>query len=329
MSIEDVIEKYQDELNNIEEIIKKSNDIAIIGHLNPDGDCVGSQLGLKKALERIGKRVDAINVGVFKGIYKSLFQQYFISDVTKDYDLYLILDTANKERIGDLYQKIDLEKTIVIDHHITNNKFGKINWVSDNFISASEMIFLLILKMNIDISNSEEVQLLLNGLLSDNGFFQHIRNNKFLSLLISYKMMQMGADSKKSYDLMFCNNTIDTVKLFSLVLSRITPENNNKVLWSFLTEKDKKDNNNIDFESGMIFREMMAVKGTKVSIFFKVTESENKVEISLRSTDDVDVSKIATFFGGGGHKVAAGVSVSGDFEKIKKDILAKVNEILV
>ncbi|HOV14912.1 MAG TPA: DHH family phosphoesterase, partial [Spirochaetota bacterium] len=226
MEIKDVLKKYDKELTQIKKMIEKSSSIAIIGHINPDGDCIGSQLGLYSALKKIGKNVSVINEGVFKGIYKSNFQHLFISEIDKNYDLYIVLDTANKERIGNLYKKIDIEKTIVIDHHITNNNFGKANWVSDNFISASEMVFLLILKMEIDITHSDGIQYLLNGLLSDNGFFQHIRQQKSLSLLISHKMIEMGADSKKSYDLMFCNNSLDTIKLFSIALSRITPEMN-------------------------------------------------------------------------------------------------------
>ena len=329
MKIKEILKKYDKELKKIEKMIIKSNNIAIIGHINPDGDCVGSQLGLKKALEKIGKNVTVINEGVFKGIFKTNFQQFFEPDIDRDYDLFIVLDTANKERIGNLYKKVDIDKTIVIDHHITNNNFGKLNWVSDDFISASEMVFLLILKMGINISNSDGVQYLLNGLLSDNGFFQHIRTNKYLSLLISHKMIEMGADSKKSYDLMFCNNSIHTLKLFSLVLSRVTSENNGQILWSYLYEQDKKSNNGIDFESGMVFREMMFVVGVKVAVFFKVSEDEKKVEISFRSTDNVDVSQVASYFGGGGHKVAAGVSIEGDFETVKSKVLDRLNQILL
>ncbi|HPO51142.1 MAG TPA: DHH family phosphoesterase, partial [Spirochaetota bacterium] len=187
MEIKEILKKYSKELTQIKNMIDKSQKIAIIGHVNPDGDCVGSQLGLQYALKIIGKDAVVINEGEFKGVYRTNFKNYFLPDINEDYDLYIILDTANKERIGDLYKKIDIDKTIVIDHHITNNNFGSINWVSDHFISASEMVFLLILSMNIDISNGEGVQFLLNGLLSDNGFFQHIRTNKYLSLLISHK----------------------------------------------------------------------------------------------------------------------------------------------
>lgn len=327
MEIKEILKKYSKELTKIKNMIDKSQKIAIIGHVNPDGDCVGSQLGLQYALKIIGKDAVVINEGEFKGVYRANFKNYFLPDIKEDYDLYIILDTANKERIGDLYKKINIDKTIVIDHHITNNNFGSINWVSDHFISASEMVFLLILSMNIDISNGEGVQYLLNGLLSDNGFFQHIRTNKYLSLLISHKMIEMGADSKKSYNLMFCNNSIYTLKIFSLVLSRVKSEAEGKVLWSYLFETDKLENNGTDFESGMVFKEMMSVVGVKVAVFFKVSQSLNKVEISFRSTDDIDVSQVASFFGGGGHKVAAGASITGDYEKIKEEVLAKIEEI--
>ncbi|OHD25879.1 MAG: hypothetical protein A2086_09755 [Spirochaetes bacterium GWD1_27_9] len=326
--LKEILDEFSQILNRITEQIKNANNIAVIGHVNPDGDCVGSQLGLVLALNKIGKNAIPINEGKFKGIYKEYYEKHFEKDITNEYDLYIILDVPNKDRAGGFSNKIDFQKTIVIDHHITNDNFGKINWVSDKFIATAEMVFILLISMDFDFKECEVSQYLLNALLSDNGFFQHIRNDKYLSLLVSYLMIENGADSKISYDLMFSNNSIETEKLFALALQRLSSIYDGNVMWTYLTEEDKKKFNYPNFESGLVFREMMSIRGVKVSVFFKIDEEQNKIDISFRSTDDVDVSQVAASFGGGGHKVAAGVSVNGEFLDIKKQVFEKLEKIL-
>lgn len=310
-------------LKEIKKEIEKSKDIAIIGHINPDGDCIGSQLAIGESLKLLNKNITYINQGEFETEYAKIFKDYFIPNIDKQYDLYIIVDTSSKSRVGDIEKNIDFSKSIVIDHHIKNNNFGKINWVAENFISCSEMIFLLIYYLKIDISKNNINQFLLNGILSDNGYFQHIRTNKFFSLFASYYLIENGADPKKSYDIMFCNNTLNTEKLFSLILNRISFYKTENIIWTYLLYNDKKENTEIS--SGMIFREMMSIKNVKVSVYFKTYE-DGKLSISFRSTEDVNVAKIAEHFGGGGHKVASGVALYGNFEEIKYKILEKVYE---
>jgi bifunctional oligoribonuclease and PAP phosphatase NrnA len=311
-------------LDQIIRMIKKSSNIAVIGHINPDGDCIGSQIGLSRALISIGKKVDVINEGVFKNNLKSNYERFFLKDIEKEYDLFIIVDVSNKERIGAFSSKIDYEKTIVIDHHITNHSFGKLNWVSGNFISASEMVFLILYRMKIDLSVKSISQNLLDGVLSDNGFYQHIRVNKTLSLLITYMLIERGADPNISYDFMFRNNNIDDLRMYSKVLGRLQPMNGSGVFWTYLSEKDRQEFGNIDFESGTLFSEMKSLKGFQAGIFFKIYESENRVDVSFRSIDTIDVASVAGELGGGGHKVAAGVSIKGNFEDVKNDVLGRM-----
>ncbi|HPP05626.1 MAG TPA: bifunctional oligoribonuclease/PAP phosphatase NrnA [Spirochaetota bacterium] len=313
-------------LKIIKKEIKKAKKIAVIGHVNPDGDCIGSQLALAEALKLLHKEVTCINEGEFETEYAKMFKDFFKTNIEyKDYDLYIIVDTSSKSRIGNLEKDVDFSKSIVIDHHLKNANFGKINWVAEDFISCSEMIFLLFYYLKIDLSKNNINQFLLNGILSDNGYFQHIRINKFFSLFASYYLIESGANPKKSYDIMFCNNTLETEKLFSLVLSRISYYKTENLVWTYLLYNDKKEN--AEISSGMIFREMMSLKNVKISVYFKTYE-DGKVSISFRSTDDINVAKIAEFFGGGGHKVASGASLYGDFEEIKDKVLNKAYEEL-
>lgn len=319
--LDKIINKNIKILKKIRKIILKAKSIAVIGHINPDGDCIGSQLSMGGFLELLDKNVNLINQGPFETEYARLFENYFLIEINKNYDLYIILDTSSKERIGDIGKRIDFSKSIVIDHHISNNNFGNINWVKEDFLSCSEMIFLLVYYFGIKFNKNNINQFLLNGILSDNGYFQHIRTNKFFSLFATYYLIESGADPKESYDIMFCNNTLETEKIFSLVLARISYYKTDKIVWTYLLWQDKKED--VEISSGMIFREMMSIKNVNVSIYFK-TFKDGRIMVSFRSKEDTNVAVIAEFFGGGGHRVAAGVTFHGDFDEIKDRVLEEV-----
>ncbi|MCK4796026.1 MAG: bifunctional oligoribonuclease/PAP phosphatase NrnA [Spirochaetes bacterium] len=320
-------------LNNIDDIekiitlIKEVKDIAVIGHIEPDGDSIGAQLAIVNALNENEWNADAINEGPFNNIFLKKNKKYFKRSIDKAYDLYIIVDTTNKDRIGKFKDTIDFEKSIVIDHHFTNPGFGKTNWVNENFISTSEMIFLLLYKMGIGLNNQKICQYLLDGIISDNGFFLHIRKNKHFSLLASYLLINKGADPKKSYNILFGDKNLSSKKLLALALQRIETLNHGKTLWTFLSDRDKERFHNPIEDSGGLFKQMLSIKGVEISIYFKV--SRKKVDISFRSNDKIDVASLAKMFGGGGHRLASGAAIYGRFENIRNRVLKKAAEFVI
>ncbi len=329
-SLSNLIDINREVLEKIKDTIDQVKKIAIIGHSNPDGDCIGSSIALSLALKEYDDKYDITMIceKPFSVVYKE-YEKIFEGEITEDFELFIILDSAGLNRVGALSEKIDLSKTIVIDHHATNAGFGILSWVDDIFLSASEMVFLLIDYIKRDFNNREIYQNLLNGVLADNGYFSHIRADKYLSLLISYEIIARGANPLITYTTMFNNNSIATEKLLAITLSRLTPIYEEKVLYSYIYNSERADFGNPIFESGMLFKEMMSIKSTVVAIFFKINEEENKINISFRSREDkTDVSKIAALFGGGGHKVAAATTVNGTFEIIKEQVLREVEKIL-
>lgn len=315
--------------NILNEIIKKINNskrIAVIGHLEPDGDTIGSQLAMNEALKEKGIYVEIINEGPYDNKYIKMNKKHFKKNIDSDFDLFIIVDTPSKDRIGKLTDKIDFNKSIVIDHHATNHKFGIINWIDINFISSSEMIFLLLYFMKIGLNNPIVCQNLLNGLVADNGYYRHIRKDKYYSLLISYLLIDKGADPFTSYEIIFGKKSLNSKKLLSIVLQRIESVNNGKILWSYITDQDKTKFHNSMVDSSSVFNEIMSVGGVEIGIFFKV--DKEKIDISFRSVDNIDVSMLAKYFGGGGHIVASGTTMFGDFEEIRDKILKKSLEFV-
>jgi len=307
-------------------LIQKSKNIAVIGHYEPDGDVIGSQLALTISLNQFGLRTTAINQGPFNSFENKKQKKFFKRSIDQYYDLFIIVDVPDKERIGDFHKNIDFDRSIVIDHHITNNKYGKINWIDDVFVSAAEMIFLLLVKMNIGLNKPEVCQHLLNAVTSDNGFYQHIRKDKNFSLFCSYYLIQGGADPKESYNILYGMKSLESKKLLSLVLKRIESVCDGKILWTYLTEKDRKLLDNAQIESLFVFREMLCIKGSLICIYFK--SLKKKVDVSFRSYDKINVANLAKVFGGGGHKSAAGASFRKSFEEVKKEVINKAIEYI-
>ena len=330
--LNDIIAEQSDILVSLADQIRSASRIAVVGHVNPDGDCIGCQLGLRGGLISLGKDVTIINDGPFDNSYTRNYVDKFCqsSDICSktDFDLFIVADSSSAERVAIAEDKIDLKRTIIIDHHQSGTNFGKTAWIDDRFVSASEMVFILLSFMGVTFSASL-AQALLDGVLSDNGYYQHIRTHKYGSLYISFLLISYGGDPNLSYRRMFCNNTLDTEKLFSKILGRTESLCDGKILWSYIYKSDRNiGGQTIDFNSGMIFRDMLSVKGMKVAVFFKIDEDEHEVNISFRSTDDIDVAAVAGELGGGGHKVAAGCTVKGDFDTVKNKVLNMVSKIV-
>ncbi len=315
-------------LNTIVKMINQSKRIAILGHIEPDGDAIGSQLALYYAFKEKNLSVELINEGPYDNKYISLNRKFFKKSINPNaqFDLYIIVDTPSKDRIGKASENIDYNKCIVIDHHITNSKYGKVNWVEAGFISSSEMIYILLDKMKIGLDNPKVCQNLLNGIVADNGWFRHIRKDKYYSLLISYLLIKKGARPNISYNIIFGKKSLNSKKILSLVLQRLETYRSGKVLWTYITDQDKKNNNNSMVDSSSVFNELMSVNGVEIAIFFKV--DKDTVDMSFRSTDNVNVSKLAKYFGGGGHTVASGATLTGNFDEIKNKVLKKSLEFI-
>ncbi|MCG8572984.1 MAG: bifunctional oligoribonuclease/PAP phosphatase NrnA [Spirochaetes bacterium] len=312
---------------NIKKIIKKikkSRKVIILGHLEPDGDCIGAQLALTLGLKKMGKKVTPVNCGPFFHCSVKKYQSQFDETITDDYDLAILVDTSSQDRIGLAEKNLDFTKTIIIDHHPTNNSLGVINWINPDFISSCEMVYLILNKLKLLENHPDICQHLLNGILFDNGYYQHIRINKYFSVLASYHLISFGANPRTSYKEMFINSNINTEHLFAKVISRTKASHSGKVLWTYITEEDKEVFA-ADFDSMKIFKELMNVEDVKIFVFFKIDSDNKKVNISFRSTDDIDISKVAQVFGGGGHKVAAGASAEGEFEEIKTKVFSEID----
>lgn len=313
-------------LESIKEKIDESNSIVILTHEHPDGDAVGSSLAFMHALKKIGKNVDVIIPGVhqmysvlpgFEEIKESCNEDF-------NYDLCIALDSSDLERLHvcrNIFEKT--KNTIVVDHHITNQNFGDVNYV--NAVASSTCQNLLVVFAYMDIAISKDIaSCIYAGILTDTGGFRYnvqTETFEFVSMLL-----ETGIDNAKIYRNLFDLTTLPRTKLLGRALERLEVLCDGKVAFTYITKQDEEECGTTDGDQEGIVNYGRNIEGVEVSIF--VRELEDKRKVSLRSNEYLDVSLIATKYGGGGHMKAAGIGTDMSLELIKQTLIAEVEKQL-
>lgn len=312
--------------------IKKQDNIVIFVHENPDGDAIGSILSLSMALRMMGKNVEA-----YAEFYPSntLFllekapwvKTYEELDTNKVYNLAIALDCGDKFRMGLGNEVFDKAlSTINIDHHITNDNYGKYNFVNAKAAATGEIMYDLIKMLGVELTQ-DLAEVIYLSILSDTGGFKH-SNTTPKTFEVASKLLQTGIDISYITRKAFYETSLERTKCLGKVLSSLEMELDGKVGVLSITPEELK-NYNVDAQDleGMVDF-ARNIKGAEVGIFIKPRNDEYK--ISLRSNNYIDVAAIAAEFDGGGHIRAAGCKFSGmSVEEIKEKLLEKVKENLL
>jgi len=308
--------------------IKKQDDIVIFVHENPDGDAIGSILALSTALRLIGKQVEA-----YVELYptNNLFllekapwvKRYDELDVNKVYNLAIALDCGDKFRMGKIACEVfdKAISTINIDHHVTNDNYGKYNFVSPKASATGEIVYDLIKMLGMDLTRDIAEALYL-AIVSDTGTFKN-SNTTPKTFEVAAKLLEIGVDISYLTRKAFYETSLERTRCLGKVLGSLEMELDGKVGVLSITPEEL-ENYNVDTQDleGMVDF-ARNIKGAEVGIFIKPRNGEYK--ISLRSNNYVDVAAIAGEFGGGGHVRAAGCKfVNMSIEEIKEALLEKL-----
>lgn len=317
-------------LNNIIQEIKSPKRSLVLSHQNPDGDTLGSNLALGALLKKQGHVVDHVIADPVPEIYKFLpFSELVKSPedktLQKNYDLAFSLDCGSLKRLGkakDFW--LNAKTTINIDHHISNEKFGKINWIEAQATSTGQMVYWLATNKDLNIKITKEVATLLyTTLLTDTGCFANSNTNAE-ALSWGGELISLGAEHENVYRKAFLERPFKSVKIFGIALNNLNLIENGQIVWTCVDKDVMKSLSATGEDTEDIADYMMRTKGTKVGVFFR--EDLNETKVSLRSVTDFDVSKIAVSMGGGGHKRAAGINIKSPLSEVKDLILTKVVE---
>ena len=295
------------DLTHILDLVKDAETIAIAGHVNPDGDCTGSTLAMYNYLKHTGKTIDVYLEPIGRE-FRDLPGADIIKNEAEDkvYDVFFMMDLGDIDRIGVVSKLFETaKKTICIDHHITSKGIADKNFILPTLSSTCEIVFEM---MDVELITKDVATCLYTGIIHDTGVFHHSCTSK-RTMEIAGELMAKGIDFAGIIDHNFYSRTYKQ----NQVLGRCLMES--LLLWdgvgivSYVTQKELDfymvDNSDL----GGIIDQLRLTEGVKVAIFIHEKEPHT-YKVSMRSTvPDIDVSKVAAFFGGGGHKMAAGCTI--------------------
>lgn len=312
--------------NDVIEAILSSKKIGISFHTSPDGDALGSALALMLALKKKGKNPYIISRDEVPEIYRFLpnyeCASKMVEKVQDNTDAVLVLDCGNVARIsGEVDLKSKSYKVINIDHHLSNDMYGDLNYVDTKAAAVGEIIFNIIKQLDIIVDKDIAV-CLYTALVTDTGGFKH-SNTTINTHNIAGELIRLEIEFSEIHRKLFENKKLERVKLYSRVIDSMELYNNNKLCVMGITN-DLLLNLGISeiSDTSDIISIGMEIDTVEVAVLLKETDAG--IKISLRSKDKVDVRKIAETFGGGGHTKAAGLSIDKGYEKAKSMIINSV-----
>lgn len=318
-------------MKRIIEAIKKNKVFLVTAHVNLEGDSLGSQLAMKSLLESMGKKACIVDDDKVPEHYKFLPMASEVSSNLKkchDFDAAIVLDCPNLKRIGKVKDLIGKDKPIInIDHHVSNEKFGTINWVDPRASSAAEMVYRLF-KVTGTPLKKETALCLYIAILTDTGSFNY-DNTSSLTHEIAGELLGYGLNPARVSQDVYERRTLAEIKLLSLALATVRTNRSKEIAYMEITRQMlRKTGCDAERSEGFI-NFARSIDKAKVAVIFKENpKDKRRIDVSFRSKGDVDVNFIASHFGGGGHTKASGCSIKGTLKAAEKKVLAKVEETL-
>ena len=287
----------------------------ITGHINPDGDALGSALAFKLILDSKGISSDVCFD--IKGNIPSNLNHLPINLISNNamnkYENVYVFDCGNSERLGSLEEiALKSDQVIVIDHHIEPS-FGDIQVIDSTAASTTQVLSREIISADIEIDKNI-ANCLMTGLITDTGRFQY-SNTDYEVFQIASKLMLSGAELTSISDNIYGSIPMNAIKLQSEVLNRIKLFDDEELVVSYVLHEDYKKFNIESSEIDFLIDSIRLVKESNVALLLK-EQDDKSFKGSLRSRTKLDVQKIASLFGGGGHKAASGFSTALSMDEI-------------
>lgn len=311
------------------EAIHQSRTIVLACHVNPDGDALGSMLGLALALISLGKTPVCLSEDGVPQILKFLPGAEMIRRTSDraSFDLALVVDSGDLPRVGQTIQPIiGRAKCVVdIDHHVTAGAFGDIRVLNARAASTAEIVYALLLTLQTPIT-PEIATCLFTGIITDTGSFrfQNVTPN---TLQVAAALLEAGAPPAFISENVFENRTFAATRLLGYALASLSQTAEGRIVWARITAADFAEIGATDQDTEGIVSSVRGVRDTEVGILFREMAGGG-IRVSLRSRDTVNVAEIAAQFGGGGHRMASGCTVNLPLAEAEAAVLAAVSAAL-
>ena len=316
-------------IDRIIEGIRNSRTIAIAGHIRPDGDCVGSQLGLTLALQAEGKKVVCWNEDPIPEKYRFLDPDHVIRKPKRGlaFDCVIAADAASFERLGTVGRCVAQRKLLInIDHHESNNRYADLNWVSARESSTGELIFRLLKIAKWPITK-RIADCLFTAVSTDTGSFQYSTTRPG-TYHVAGELVRRGADLAKICDEVYQSYPVSRMRLLRHIYSHFRLTHRDEIAYVWLKKADFARTGADSSDTEGLIDHIRAIAPVVVACVFEEIEPE-LTRISLRSKSQrVNVNEIAAQFGGGGHSAAAGARIVGKPISVQRRVVAAIKKAL-
>ena len=316
-------------MTDLDELLTGARRVGIAGHVKPDGDAFGSCMGLYLFLKEYYPQIEAA-VYLEDSYSKSYTFVSHSDEILHDYpkqephDVFFSLDCADPARLGNAGVYFSAaKKQVVIDHHVSNHGFGMINEIQPDSSSTSEIIALMIGKDRISKTIAEPLYM---GIVHDTGIFQYSCTSS-RTMMVGGWLMDTGIAFSKICDDTFFTKDYHQNQILGRALTESILMLDGKVIFTVVHKKDMDFYQVKPQDLDGIVQQLRVTQGVEVALFL-YESGVRQYKVSMRSNGKVDVAKVAVFFQGGGHKMAAGCTINGGVHDVVNNIVAKIDEQL-
>ena len=313
-------------LSQVVELVEKKDRFAITSHVRPDGDSLGSSLGLYWLLRALDKDVEVTMRDTAPHAYQQLPGAAAIRvtpAVDRPYDAVFVIECSDIDRPG----LIDLEKQFVvnIDHHSTTALFGAINWIDSTASAVGEMIYNLCKATGVRVTK-EIAECVYTALLTDTGSF-HYSNTTERTFKIASELVRTGVKPAKTAEAIFGSYQWPKIELLSRVLATAKRDETGHIAWMEQTLEMQEQTRASEEDAEGFVNYPLSVAEIEATALFKEC-SPGVYRTSLRSKGDVNVAKVAEQFGGGGHRNAAGCTLKGNLDNVERQVVPLLQDAI-
>jgi len=319
-----------DIIQTILNVIEHHESFVISTHVNPDGDALGSQLGLYSFLKDLGKRVWVVNAEPVPPTYSFLpFSDVVLQKLpVEQFEILIVTDVGSLERIGEKLEKslTPQKATVNIDHHKTNERFGYYNFVLPGVSSTSELIYKIIKRYYPKIGLDRAI-CLYTGIMTDTGCFRY-SNTTPETHHIAADLIGEGVPCDEIYGYVYETVSANRIRLLGLVLNTLQLTDDGRIGWVSVTQDMYALTQTTREDTDNFINYIRYIDMVEVAVMYSELIDRN-TKVSFRSRDSVDVSKIATDFGGGGHTRAAGCTLAMSIDEAQKIVIPAIRQMLM
>jgi phosphoesterase RecJ-like protein len=311
-------------LSQVVELIENKQNFAITTHVRPDGDGIGSSLGLCWLLRSLGKNAEVIVRDGIPASYAKLPGAAEIRDVTEvngNYDAVFVIECSDVARTG--INNLENQFTVNIDHHITSDHFGSINWIDPTASAVGEMIYNLCKAIGGRVTR-EIAECIYMALVTDTGSF-HYSNTTDRTLKLASELVKAGARPAEITEAVYNSYPWSRIELMRQVLATVKRDSTGRIATMRQTLAMSTQAGSVDGDNNGFVNIPLSAKEVEAVVYLREC-SANSFMVSLRSKGDVNVARVAEKFGGGGHKNAAGCNIEGDWNECERRLIAETLE---